>query len=355
MVQSLQALQQQVATIQPLQQQLAVLQQQQQLQQPPPSRNKPARPDSYHGVGHKGPKIEEWIFKMEQYFALMQVPGDQQVTYASTLLTGDALEWFRLQRARAANNIPYATWRALVTAMRQQFSVINQAKQARDRLASLHQHTSAQRYAADFISLCLLIPGISEDEQLDRFVRGLKPAIRKEVELKSPATFKEAVSLAERIDSLPYKGSYSSTPVKPPYRASSNSGPTPMELGTMETRQNNNRDSGRSRYPKLTAAERQHLRNINGCYYCRKPGHLIQDCPDRPYKAPPTGSEGPGGAGGGGGAFCCCGCLAPLVPGKPLARRTLPASSSSDAGTPRKLTLALVTLCPGLVLACSIQ
>jgi hypothetical protein len=296
MVQTMQSLQQQVATIQPLQQQLVALQQQQQQQQQPPSRSKPARPDSYHGVGYKGPKIEEWIFKMEQYFALMQVPADQQVTYASTLLTGDALEWFRLQRAKAANNIPYATWHALVTAMRQQFSVINQAKQARDRLAGLHQHGSAQRYAADFTSLCLLIPSISDDEQLDRFVRGLKPAIRKEVELKSPATFNEAVSLAERIDSLTYKGSYSSTPPKPPYRPSNNfssSGPTPMELGTMETRHNNNnKDSGRSRYPKLTAAERQHLRNINGCFYCRKPGHIIQDCPDKPCKSHPNGQRG---------------------------------------------------------------
>ena len=70
---------------------------------------------------------------------------------------------------------------------------------------------------------------------MDRFIRGLKPAIRKEVELRDPADLSETIRLAERADSVEYRlrgNNFSNrNSFRPPPIASN--GPVPMELGSM--------------------------------------------------------------------------------------------------------------------------
>ena len=46
------------------------------------------------------------------------------------------------------------------------------------------------------------VAGITDDEMLDRFIRGLKPAIQREVLKDNPSTFADACMLAERIGRL---------------------------------------------------------------------------------------------------------------------------------------------------------
>ena len=47
----------------------------------------------------------------------------------------------------------------------------------------------------------MAIPDISEGEKLDRYVRG-QPMLRKEVIMRDPSSFDEAVGMAVRFDSL---------------------------------------------------------------------------------------------------------------------------------------------------------
>ena len=46
------------------------------------------------------------------------------------------------------------------------------------------------------------VAGVTDDEMLDRFIRGLKPAIQREVLKDNPQTFSDACMLAERIGRL---------------------------------------------------------------------------------------------------------------------------------------------------------
>ena len=48
-------------------------------------------------------------------------------------------------------------------------------------------------------------------------------------------------------------------------------GPVPMELDT-------------KRYQRLTNKDREILKAIHGCFYCRKPGHIVSSCQLRPLK-----------------------------------------------------------------------
>jgi hypothetical protein len=57
-----------------------------------------------------------------------------------------------------------------------------------------------------FHALCLDVGNISEDEKLDRFIRGLKQRVQQEVELQDPQNVETAMQIAQRIDSIPWTG-----------------------------------------------------------------------------------------------------------------------------------------------------
>ena len=53
-----------------------------------------------------------------------------------------------------------------------------------------------------FIELCLDIARMSQDDKSDKFMRGLKPYILKELLIKGPKSVDEAFRMAERINSI---------------------------------------------------------------------------------------------------------------------------------------------------------
>ena len=153
---------------------------------------------------------------------------------------------------------------------------------------------------------------MSADEKLDRFVRGLRQPLRREVELKEPATIDEAVKLAEKLDStqrsVPSSSSsaYSSRTHRPKYDSD---GPTPMDLNAMPDRAPNrgrHQQSGGQRpqhnraqspgqqrqFTRLTPELRSKLMQEGKCLYCREPGHIAVNCPKRSSQGngrrPPT-------------------------------------------------------------------
>lgn len=83
-----------------------------------------------------------------------------------------------------------------------QFRSINAEKTARDRLASLRQIYSVEAYTHAFRNLALEIPGMREEEKLDKYLRDLKNDIRIQVELQDPKSLDEAATLAERVDAI---------------------------------------------------------------------------------------------------------------------------------------------------------
>ena len=77
-------------------------------------------------------------------------------------------------------------------------------KAARDKLASLKQTGSVKAYNDLFLGTILEIPTISEEEQLDRYIRGLKEKVYIEVELREPSNLKEAMHIANRYNTISF-------------------------------------------------------------------------------------------------------------------------------------------------------
>ena len=240
--------------------------------------------------------VEDWFFSITLHLDARSIVGkdEKMVKYLSTLLTGPALVWWRTLFRTPAQPQDID---AFATALRTTFAVINPVKTARDQLARLRQRKSVREYAAIFRQLTLSIPGITDDEKKDRFVRGLKPRVMQAVVMKDPDTFAEAVQMAERYDTIAfelvrnsntYRDAVASSSRGDNHNNSQHEGPTPMDLGTVAairqqqaSTSRNPYGNGQRQFTKLTPELRQQLIREGKCLYCRKPGHIAINCPNK--------------------------------------------------------------------------
>ncbi len=250
-----------------LQQQVAQLQAQLHHQQPAAQATvKLAKPDTFNAE-RSGVDVETWLFQLQNYLQATATTEETKVSYAAALLRGVAATWYRYT---VQSGTTFATFAAFSSAIREQFKPVNATKVARDKLANLRQTRSVQEYASAFRMIALEIPSLTEDEKLDRFVRGLKLNAQRELVLHPVGTLNEAVRIAERVDTIDFRVSRLARRLPEAHHVTRAIEAVPMELGAILQRK------------KLTAQERARLRQEGKCFYCREPGHLALQCPKRP-------------------------------------------------------------------------
>ena len=159
---------------------------------------RPRQPDRYHGQ-RDFLLLGNWIFSVDQFFILTDMPVHKQGPFVSTLLRDEALLWFRSSYENWDPATPLS-WEVLRTAMRQHFAPPNEDRRLQDEWASLRQHGSVFEYVSVLTALAMRISGLSQVQILDKFIRGLKPKTRIEVELRDPKTTEEAYRLADHFD-----------------------------------------------------------------------------------------------------------------------------------------------------------
>ena len=238
------------------------------------------RPKPYAGATHSG-AVENFLFDCRQYFDGMEVHGPhKRILFAVSLLEGVAKSWWRFQidQIEKGHATPIQTWGEFELRLRSRFCLINAVQGARDKLDSLKQVASVRAYISAFQNLIMQIPEVSEGESLHRFKQGLQFRIKKEVALREPQSLEEAMRLAEKYDALLY--SVQGKKASPrPFLAQDTSRawrnpvlptdmPIPMEIDMVQRQ-------------SLIQEDREQLRKVGGCFYCRKTGHVISACPVR--------------------------------------------------------------------------
>ena len=83
--------------------------------------------------------------------------------------------------------------------MRQHFAPPNEDRRLQNEWANLKQYGTVFEYVSVLMALAMRIPGLSQTQILDKFIRGLKPKTRIEVELRDPKTSDEAYRLTDRL------------------------------------------------------------------------------------------------------------------------------------------------------------
>ena len=242
-----------------------------------PNSIKPNKPETFDGGLETS--VETWLFSLENFNVFYEMNDSTLIYYATSLLVGNAMNWWRLRRIAEEEGTLgiIEAWHIFKEELIAQFKPINAEKTARDKLAVLKQSTSVRDYANSFRKIMLDIPNYGESNKLDTFTRGLKYELRKEVETREPATFEKAAGIAERLDSITQQrnrneyepkqqSQFRQSQFRPQYTQRIVRATNPMEIDTIQT-------------SKLSEMDKQLLKKKGCCFYCRKPGHIALDCP----------------------------------------------------------------------------
>jgi len=254
---------------------------------------KPKQPEKYNG-SRDFQKIDNWVASMDSYFAITEAQPPYIFHYLNTVFTDEAATWFRYSYGK--QDPAEVTWQHVKDALLAYFVRPNHTRRLRDQWAEARQIGSVTEYHIYLARLAMQL-GMgkdNEEEFLDKFIRGLKPNTRTELEFRDPKTIEEAVKWADTFDARYYRKKDNHRHYGP-FSSGSNyqddNRGEPMQLDVLQTSPHDNPASIQidalkakttpAKLTKLTDKERTHLRSLGACFRCRKQGHMARECPSK--------------------------------------------------------------------------
>jgi len=155
---------------------------------------KPKQPEKYNS-SRDFQTIDNWVASVDSYFTLTGAKPPAVYHYLNTIFNGEAATWFHYTYHDVTPDI--VTWEQVKRDFREYFITPNHARHLRDQWAYARQTGSVLQYHAYLAQLTMQIGGISDEVFIDKFIRGLKPNTRTELEFRDPKTIAEAVKWAD--------------------------------------------------------------------------------------------------------------------------------------------------------------
>jgi hypothetical protein len=178
--------------------------------------------------GSRSVNVDNWLNEMKQYLLLGSVNDEPtQVLIAASYLKEIASQWWQ-GRKQLPN--PPTSWFSFSVSLKERFQPLAASRTARSQLRNLRQsNMSVSDYSSKFSSLVQLISDMSQADQVELFIYGLRAAISREVDLREPKTLYEAMTAAQKVESLlDNRRTYihSSSNDSRPFSSSTNFGPS---------------------------------------------------------------------------------------------------------------------------------
>jgi hypothetical protein len=163
-----------------------------------PIKAKVSPPSNFSGA--RNSNVETWLYEMQRYLQLCAVPLSEQLPYATSYLKDAALNWWI---STTKSNNPILTFPQFEIALKQRFQPVCGAQTARNELKKLQQgNLSVSEYTNRFYNLVQQITDMSEVDQKETYIGGLKFQIANIVEGREPATLAAAMTQAQKVEIL---------------------------------------------------------------------------------------------------------------------------------------------------------
>ena len=220
-------------------------------------------------------QVGEWISSVEYFARFHRMDDRQLIEFVPSLFSGTIFNWWqRMQEyEEKGQTAPISNWQQLKGRILDKFQPFVTAEMARDKLAVMKQNNmTVVEYANSLHEIAMAIPDANDAEKKDRFIRGLKMTIRKEVVTRRPVTLEDAIVLAERFESVSFlqygRGDESEWKRPLVHTARQPRYPDAMEIDAVQT----NKGSGSYRTPRGPPTH---------CYNCKRTGHYATDCKEK--------------------------------------------------------------------------
>ncbi|ETO83702.1 hypothetical protein F444_02319 [Phytophthora nicotianae P1976] len=213
----------------------------------------------FHGKPQES--VDEFIFEAKLFMNGKNIdyhhPGNQArvVAMLASNLRDGAASWYHSRIM--IDNEPISSIDNFEEALRDEFLPPDQQHRLRAALRACKQTSDVEEYVSRFRKIITQIRDMSALDKVDHFITGLKPDTRKEVDYLNCNSLKTAISAAQAYERAHFGAARRQT-------AARRDGPEPMDISQVTTR------------PTVEQCRRQGL-----CFYCRKPGHRISDCPKK--------------------------------------------------------------------------
>ncbi|KAF3786730.1 hypothetical protein EJ110_NYTH24743 [Nymphaea thermarum] len=246
-------------------------------------------PPNFHGKG-TADDAEAWIRGIEKIFTTLSVPDNKKVQYGTFMLKEDAEEWWLTQRkVKFANH--EATWREFKEVFTHAYIPAFTREQRMQKFLDLRQRSmSLHEYVVKFRHLEKYCPHVytTDADKANKFVRGLKDGLRREVMGSRPRDLDDAIDMTTRFDE-DSNGTHETD------RRSELLGPksSPDTFKRRSSDRVNQEDQFKRHRPssfrqdeECLTCHRQHpgkpcYREVGACLYCETRGHFIRECPKK--------------------------------------------------------------------------
>lgn len=272
-----------------------------------------AKPAPFEGTSHpseRGLQAQMWLADVNRYLTNTDptASDSKRIEFAAGFLREAAQQWWYV--LDKSGNTP-TTWKDFTDQFLARFVGINDEVYIVNRFLSLSQKGRLTEYVATF-DLYLLQLGITPDQKVPvsqeainrlvscMFVNGLKAELRDRVidagykqqyqdarqlafdhdanQSLARVTGRSGTASSSSSSSNSGRTTYASKTAAPP---SADKGPTPMELGSMQSKHPNGKAGGdRPPLPRanITEAEEKRRRSMGLCMYCGAEGHRANAC-----------------------------------------------------------------------------